>query len=278
MRSFVLLLALLSSVGYADSPRVVRKIALVQYDADSHFGDVTYNQKQLVRLATEAVQNGATMVVFPEGSNQGYVGNTTTYCAAGRSRCYDRACLDVNAVAEPLPGGATTTLWQSFARDNGVTVVYHLIEKDGTQYFNALGVVGPEGYLARYRKRELYGPDRCYATPGRGPALFSSPEGRFGLMICADGNESSYYAHYKNLGAKAAIVSMDWDQSANGPRSAALFFQEMASSTGLSVYASDNPAWDGTGYYPASGGARERHGLPRTAVGHEGISFHELSR
>jgi predicted amidohydrolase len=252
-------------------------MALVQYDADTHFGDYAHNVQRLTELADEATAHGAGMVVFPEGSTLGYEGETETWCAPSRTSCDGHRCRDVSAVAEAIPAGRTSRHWLDYAASHDTYVVYHVIEAAGGSFYNAIAVAGPHGLVASYRKRELYGPDFCYAKPGRADAVAATPYGKLGLMICADGNEDAYYRRYKQLGADAVVIPMDWDQSADGPRAASAVFQSMAADNAVDVYVADTPAWDGTGKYNAGGGERERDGLPADGVGVEGISYHSLA-
>jgi predicted amidohydrolase len=150
-------------------------------------------------------------------------------------------------------------------------------EDDGEAFFNTLGVVGPAGYVTKYRKRALYYVDQAYATPGDDAVVLETPFGDFGLMICMDGTyDGVYYDGYVDLGVDAIILSMDWDQDPLGPGGAATYFVSRATNNGLEILAADVSPWDGTGRYVPGEPTRERNGLPDPAIGIDGISYHLL--
>lgn len=251
------------------------RIAMLQYEANQQFGNWQLNIEKLTAMALDAVNAGAKMVILPEGATNGYATPTEAWCTTGRSRCGKWQCRDVQIVGENLPSGRTTAHWMTFAQQHAVYVVYPVIEVDAERYYNAIGVVGPDGFITKYRKRVLYGPDYCYAEPGKRPAHFTTPFGKFGLMICADGNADSYYRTYRQQNVDAVIITMDWDQDPLSQRAAKHFFQEKAGLHSIPIFAADNAKWDGTGHYPSDGTERIRDGLDADAIGEEGIVFSE---
>lgn len=260
----------------ADPPNGAR-VALIQYNADAHFADVEHNLSRLTAFAEEAVDEGASLVMFPEGSMVGYVGKEQTWCAPGRRSCYGRSCRSVTEVAESVPHGPTTDYWHDFASENDVFVAYHLIERDQDSYYNAMALVGPTGFVGKYRKRLLYGPDHCYARRGMKLNTVSLPFGRFGLLICADANEDPFFRRYAARDVDGVLIPMNWDQSAEGPRAARLFFARKAAKHGLDLFISDNSQWDGTAKYEGEGGRRERVGLTDPALGEAGTAVVEMN-
>jgi predicted amidohydrolase len=258
-------------------PELPPTIGLVQYDADAHFGDWDYNVASLTEWAEAAIDGGATILVFPEGSSWGYATPTELWCVPGMDEFGGRACVDVSTVAEPLPGGPTTDYWAAFAAEHDVTVVYHVLEVDDADFYNAIGVVDPDGFVASYRKRTLYWIDQAYATPGDASVAIDTPGGRFGLMICIDGTyDGGYYDEYAAQGVDGIIISMDWDDDPNGPAAAVDWFRERAANNDVRIYAADVSTWDGTAFYPPGDVPRERNGLPAIAIDIDGISVHTL--
>lgn len=268
-----------SSTG-ADStgaPALPPAIGLVQYDGDVHFGDASTNLANLTAWAEQAVEQGAKLIVFPEGSTHGYASPTELWCAPGMLEYQGRACRDVSTVAEPLPGGPTTAYWAAFAAEHDVVVVFHVPEVDGDTFYASLGVVDPTGYVTRYRKRTLYYVDEAYATAGDTAVVLDTAWGRFGLMICLDGTyDGAHYDTYVEAGVDGIIISMDWDDDPDGDAAAITWFRERAATNGLPIYAADVSTWDGTGLYPPGDVPRERNGLPPVAVGVDGLSVHAL--
>ena len=263
-----------ASTGDAERPPT---IGLVQYDADAHFGDWDFNTASLTDWAEAAIAEGATILVFPEGSSWGYASATETWCSPGVSDYAEFSCRDVSTVAEPLPGGPTTDYWAAFAAQHDVIVIFHALEVDGSDFYNAIGVVDPNGFVTRYRKRTLYYIDQAYATPGSESVVIDIPGGRFGLMICIDGTyDDGYYDEYAAQDVDGIIISMDWDDDPNGPAAAIDWFRDRAANNDVRIYAADVSTWDGTALYLPGDVPRVRNGLPEIAIDVDGISVHEL--
>jgi predicted amidohydrolase len=249
------------------------RIALVQYDADAHFDHYDENRANLTRFADEAVAHQANLIVFPEGSSYGYGNDELSWCAPSRRASN---CLSVATVAEQVPSGPSTSYWAAYSRAHQVYVFFNLPEADAGLYFNTTVVVGPEGYVAKYRKRALFYIDQNYATAGDAPLTLDTPYGKLGLLTCMDVTYPGDLEDYKNTGADAAILMMDWDEDPRSDSAASQFIASRAQIAGLDVYAADVSNWDGSGKYFAHGGIRERNGLPASAIGQDGISYHEL--
>jgi len=58
-------------------------------------------------------------------------------------------------LAEPVPNGPTTKSWNELARTSGAYIVAGLPERDGRALYNTAVLVGPEGFVAKYRKLHL---------------------------------------------------------------------------------------------------------------------------
>ena len=260
--------------GDGDVEPLEPAIALVQYDGDIHFGDSATNIANLTEWTLEAIELGAKIIVQPEGSTYGYASDTEVWCAPGETEYFDLDCRDVSTVAEPLPGGSTTDHWAELAAEHEVYIVYHVPEVDGATYHTSLGVVGPEGFVTRYRKRDLYYIDEAFAEPGDEGVILETPYGDFGLMICLDGTyNGDNYDEYIAQGIDDIIIAMDWDDDPMGPFAAESWFADRAADNNVTIYASDVSKWDGTAKYVPDG-PRERVGLPDQAIGIDGLSVH----
>ncbi|MEV8633287.1 nitrilase family protein [Streptosporangium sp. NPDC051023] len=148
------------------------RVAVVQLDPQVGVDRRETNLERAVRFATRAVEGGADLVVLPELASTGYSFET-------RAEAY--------AHAEPVPGGETVTAWEAFAREHGVYVVTGLAERDGPRLYDTAILVGPDGYIGRYRKTHLWYREKLWFTPGdEGYPVFDTPIGRIGLLICWD--------------------------------------------------------------------------------------------
>ena len=268
MKLFLLICCFISSATAYESG----KIALVQYDADKYFNQYQVNKKNLTAFAKTAIKNQANIIVFPEGSLYGYASTSRElkWCSTSGPRCDD-----VREVAEVVPSGPSTKYWEQIAEDNSVYILFNLPEKSGSVFYNTTVIVGPQGYVGKYRKRSLYSTDTYYAKAGKDSYVLETPYGQFGLLICMDASYPGHLENYKKEGVDAVILMMDWDDSATSSSGAKNYFRRRSNESELTIYASDMSLWDGTGKY-APGLERERSGLGAEAIGIDGISYHQL--
>lgn len=116
--------------------------------------------------------NGANLIVLPELANTGYLFGTR-----------QEAFLH----AELIPEGPSMQAWLDFARKHQVYLAAGLAERDGVQLFDSAVLVGPNGFIGKYRKAHLWNREKLWFTPGNlGFPVFDTPIGRIGLLICWD--------------------------------------------------------------------------------------------
>jgi predicted amidohydrolase len=146
------------------------KIAAVQ-TAPKLMGNEA-NLKAMLSAVREVAVNQAKLVVFPECGLTGYM---------FRSR------EEALPFAETLPGPSTEEL-NSLCRELGVYVIFGLLEREGDRLFNAAALVGPQGFIAGYRKNHLpfLGVDRFVDIGDRPFQVHKTPIGNIGIYICYD--------------------------------------------------------------------------------------------
>ncbi|MCS7015890.1 MAG: carbon-nitrogen hydrolase family protein [Gemmatales bacterium] len=174
------------------------KVAAVQMNV--HFADKVRNLQRLRQAIREAAQEHAHLVIFPECSLTGYVFEEKA------------AALEV---AEPIPGPSTVEL-SLLCRENGLYVIYGLLERDQDHLYNSCVLLGPEGLLASYRKIHLpfIGVDR-FATAGDRPfAVQELPGLRLGMHICYDGSFPESARVMALLGADLIVLVTNWPHTA----------------------------------------------------------------
>lgn len=148
------------------------RVAVVQCGAQVGVTNRTDNLERGLALAANAADDGATLIVLPELTSTGYT-------FATRAEAF--------AHAEEVPSGPTVRAWEKFARERGVHLVAGLAERDGPRLFDTAVLVGPDGYVGRYRKTHLWNTEKLWFTPGdEGYPVFETPLGRIGLLICWD--------------------------------------------------------------------------------------------
>lgn len=149
------------------------RIALAQIESSrSHKEE---NLSKFARFIAKAKRMRGELVIFPELSLTGYV---------LRDQIYE--------MAEPIPGPSVDSI-AKLAQKNDVHVIFGMPElSDDTQatLHNASVLVGPEGYIGKYRK--MYLPthsvfeEKRYFRPGYEEAIFETELGKLGLIICYD--------------------------------------------------------------------------------------------
>ncbi|WP_447979646.1 nitrilase-related carbon-nitrogen hydrolase [Candidatus Nitrospira bockiana] len=94
---------------------------------------------------------------------------------------------EVEALAEPVPGGLTTERLLELARDRNMHLVAGLPERDGDRCYNSAVLVGPSGLIGRYRKTHLFYEETLFFAPGdTGFRVWDIGTARIGVMICFD--------------------------------------------------------------------------------------------
>lgn len=166
-------------------------------------GDVAANLALIRALLERGAASGAGLVVFPELATTGYA-----WASAG----------EVAPFAEPVPGPVTGWLTER-CREYGCHVVLGLVERAGRPLYNTAVLVGPGGLVGRYRKAKLWSWDTLWATAGdQPPAVWPTPIGRVGALICADLDYPEGTSWLARAGADLVAVPTCWsDEPAPSP-------------------------------------------------------------
>ena len=136
------------------------------------FADVEANLKHFTELAEQAAAEKARLICFPELALVSY----STH-------------KDVLKSAEVIPGPTTKKL-EAIAHRLDVFISVGMAERDGDQYHIAQVLVGPGGYLGKFRKNHPTGSERaCGFAPGQKFPTWNVDGFRMGILICADGRQ-----------------------------------------------------------------------------------------
>ncbi|MBN1627345.1 MAG: acyltransferase [Deltaproteobacteria bacterium] len=139
------------------------------YQGNPEFGLVEKNVRQAV---TELEGADADLVVMPELFNTGYQ-------FVSKEEAF--------GLAEEMPYGDTCRSMMEIARSKKMHLVFGMAERDGARLFNSAAVVGPEGFIGRYRKSHLFYEEKYFFDPGdTGFMVFDIGIARLGVMICFD--------------------------------------------------------------------------------------------
>jgi len=170
------------------------KVASIQMEPV--FGKTVENVARSVALLEEAAEKGARLAVLPELCNTGYVFESR---------------VELRALAEEIPAGPSTAAWIEAARRLDMHIVAGITERDGEVFYNSAVIVGPSGYVGRYRKVHLWGEEALYFTPGDlGFPVFDTPVGRIGCQICYDCWFPESFRLAALQGAELMCVPTNW--------------------------------------------------------------------
>ncbi|MEM0007209.1 MAG: carbon-nitrogen hydrolase family protein [Candidatus Bathyarchaeia archaeon] len=138
-------------------------------------GDKKANIQKIEEFTVKAKRKGAELVIFPELSLTGYT---------VRDELYE--------LAERIPGPSTDAI-ERIAKKYKVYIVFgmpELSEKAQATIYNTAVLVGPEGYIGKYRKMHLpthsVFEEKRYFRQGYQASAFETAIGKIGLIICYD--------------------------------------------------------------------------------------------
>ena len=149
------------------------KVALAQMTCIK--ADKNKNINKMRTFAEKARKEKAKLVVFPELSLTDYVVRDLLY-----------------ELAEPVPGPSVEKIAE-IAKENKLYMVFGMPEKSEkaeSVIYNTAVLVGPGGYVGKYRK--MYLPthsvfeEKRYFRPGYETPVFETELGKIGLIICYD--------------------------------------------------------------------------------------------
>ena len=149
------------------------KVALAQINCKR--GDKKANIQKIEEYTARARQHDAELVIFPELSLTGYT---------IRDELYE--------LAEHIPGPSTAAT-EKIAKKHEAFIVFGMPElSDKTQatLYNTAVLVGPKGFVGKYRKMHLpthsVFEEKRYFRPGYQAGVFDTELGKIGLIVCYD--------------------------------------------------------------------------------------------
>ena len=143
------------------------KVAAVEFNPAEQ--NVQANIDGIVAKVTTASQNGAKLIVLPEVAVTGWI-------------------IASKKDSDTIPGKATAAMEKITKKYNNYVVI-GLYENDPVTglVHNAAALVGPKGYIGKYRKNQLPPGDFDTASPGNlGFPVFETEIGKIGMLICFD--------------------------------------------------------------------------------------------
>ncbi len=179
------------------------KIACIQMSIE--YGNKAGNLENAEKHIVEACENGANLIVLPEVFNG----------------AQDNTREDAYASAEVIPSGDTSQMMLRLAKERQVFICGSFPESDGVDLFNTSILVGPDGYIGKYRKLHLCGSEPFKLEPGNlGIPVFHTKLGRIALLICLDAYYPETFRIAALQGADIVCVSFnagDFHEARNRP-------------------------------------------------------------
>ncbi|SHJ90187.1 Predicted amidohydrolase [Dethiosulfatibacter aminovorans DSM 17477] len=170
------------------------KIACIQTEVK--LKDKEANMAIVISLMEEASTNGANLIVLPELFNTGYTFNNRT---------------EITSLAEPIPEGRTVQELIDYAKEKNIYIVGSLPEREGIDLYNTSVLVGPNGYIGKYRKTHLCGDEIYWFESGNlGYPVFHTEIGRIAMIICLDGYYPETYRICALQKADLICIPTNW--------------------------------------------------------------------
>lgn len=167
---------------------------------DCVLGEPKTNLNKIISTIRTAAERDAKLVMFPECALTGYA--------------YD-SLDEAIPFAEPLTGRSLEAIG-GVCRETNAYAVVGFIEAEGSNYYNAAMLVGPDGVVGNYRKTHMpfIGIDR-FLTPGdRAYQVFELPFGKIGVNICYDISFPEPARVLKLMGAELVALITNWPTAA----------------------------------------------------------------
>lgn len=157
--------------------------------------EVEENLSLAASLIIQVARDGAQLVVLPEMFNVGY------YLGE-----------ELMTVAETLQAGRTVNWLKAQASQHGVYVITSLYERHAGHFYNTMVMVGPDGSLQYYRKRNPALSEIAVwrRSPVPGPGIFDTPLGRVGGAICFDSFTRETFEGFKKSAVELVVVVSCW--------------------------------------------------------------------
>lgn len=180
-----LLLAGLMVLGGAARAADVAPFKVAAVEFNPQLFEFRQNIEPLCAIVKKAAEAGAKIIVLPETATSGYIYK-------------DRRQFD--PYLDTVPGETTDAVAKLTKQfDCYVTVGIAEIDRATGLAFNTAALIGPEGYIGKYRKVGLNSDDQLWFTIGNlGYPVFDTKYGKLAMEICYDDT-------YWEVGRTAAV-------------------------------------------------------------------------
>ncbi len=180
----------------ANAPLKSYKAAAIVYDPA--WGDLDGNIARISEAVDAAGAQGVKLAVLPEQATIGYI--------------FDSFAM-VRPYLDTVPGKTTDAL-AKVTKQRHMYIAVGIAELDSVTGlgYNTAALVGPNGYIGKYRKHGLNSQDQAWVTPGDGGfPVFDTELGRLTMLICYDDT----YWQYPRLAALHNVDVVAWLSSSD---------------------------------------------------------------
>lgn len=228
MKKILASLLLASSLVAANATPI--EVASIEFNPK--FMQLDSNITGIASRVTEAAKHGAKLIVLPETATSGYIYT-------------DRKQID--PYLDTIPGKTTDTM-AKIAKQYHVYIAIGIAEKDPVtgQAYNSAALIGPEGYIGKYRKNQLNSSDNKWASRGNlGFPVFDTEIGKIALLICYDDMhlQSILVPDLRGANILAYLTSSDilpkYEKGSDSNHSTIANISTMAGWSGLNIVASN---------------------------------------
>jgi predicted amidohydrolase len=116
-------------------------------------------------------------------------------------------------VAEMVPKGETSKKWIELAKKRKVYICAGIAElgEDGIKCYNSSILIGPNGFIGKYRKQHLWNREKLFFEPGNtGFSVFDTPIGKISMLICFDMWFPEVFRILAMKGADLICIPTNW--------------------------------------------------------------------
>lgn len=164
------------------------KVASIQFNPQ--LNELDKNVNALLKVTETAFKNGAKLVVAPEMATTGY---------------YYKNRSTIKPFVDSLPG-KTTDKFSKLTEKYNAYIIFGMPEIDKTTdlYYNSAALVGPNGYIGKYRKTHQWESEEHWAAWGDlGVPVYDTNLGKIAINICMD---SAYFESARLAGIQGANI------------------------------------------------------------------------
>ena len=213
--------------------RIAEPFTVAAVEFNPEMFEFERNLQRACQVIDEAATQGARLIVLPEAALSGYI-----------YRDLDQFLPYMDEV----PGRGTDAIAAITARHNCyVAIGIAEIDRSTGLTYNTGALIGPEGYIGKYRKNGLNPSDILWFTPGNtGYPVFETELGRICMIICYDDTywEPARLPAIKGADLIAYICSSDrvlprLGDEAKANHSTIAAVQQLSAWNGLAMVAAD---------------------------------------